>query len=69
MRLNEFYDPEKDQEVRRDKEDVRKQKLTLNDLNRLRKYRDKKRLEDADRMKFVSVMYQSGASGDQQLGL
>jgi hypothetical protein len=61
MRLNEFYDPEKDQENRRDREDVRKQKLTLKDLNRLRKYRDYKRLEDAENMKFVSSMYTSGS--------
>lgn len=59
MRLNEFYDPEHDQENTRDREDVRKKKLTLGDLNRLRKYRDFKRLEDKEYQKFVSVMYAS----------
>jgi hypothetical protein len=57
MRLNEFYDPEKDEFAKADKEDTRKNKLTLEDLNKLRKYRDIKRAEEHAHEKFVRVMY------------
>jgi hypothetical protein len=64
MRLDEFYNPESDQENQRKSDDVRKQKLTLKDLNKLRKYRDIKRLEDEEREKVVKMMYAGNAGGD-----
>ena len=38
MRLDEFYNPEKDKQVPRDLDDTRKGRLTLEALNKLRKY-------------------------------
>jgi len=57
MRLNEFYTPEKDKSVQRSSDDVRKSKLTLEELNKLRKYRDIKKAEKVDHDKFVRTMY------------
>lgn len=57
MRLNEFYDVENDKWEAREAEDTRKNKLTLEDLNKLRKYRDIKRQEEQEHDKFVRVMY------------
>ena len=44
MRLTEFYNPENDNFVKIDKDDVRKKRLTLTELNKLRKIRDIKKL-------------------------
>lgn len=57
MRLNEFYNPEMDKFVARQKDDTRKAKLTLEQINKLRKYRELKRAEDIEHKKFVKVMY------------
>ncbi len=40
MKLNEFYDPQNDRSVTRDFDDTRKTKITLETLNKLRKYRE-----------------------------
>ena len=37
MKINEFYEPSRDQETLRAEEDTRKSKLTLKELNKLRK--------------------------------
>ena len=57
MRLTEFYSPENDALQRRDKGDTRKPKLTLEQLNKLRKVREIKRAEEIEHDKFVRVMY------------
>lgn len=57
MRLREFYDPEQDRYSQRQEEDTRKPVLTLEQLNKLRKYRDIKRAEEAEHDEFVSMMY------------
>lgn len=57
MRLNEFYSPENDKGAQRSSDDVRKSKLTLEELNKLRKYRDIKKAEKVDHDKFVRTMY------------
>jgi hypothetical protein len=62
MRLDEFYDPENDQLDKREAEDTRKNKLTLEDLNKLRKYRDIKQQEKQEHEKFVRVMYAQPAA-------
>ena len=57
MRLNEFYDPEQDQVDHRSKDDTRKSKLRLRELNKLRKYREIKNLEKIEHEKFARIMY------------
>ena len=57
MRLNEFYEPSEDQGVQRSIQDTRKHKLTLEDLNKLRKYRDIKKAEQTEHENFVQLMY------------
>lgn len=57
MRLNEFYNPENDQYTKREIDDTRKSKLTLEQLNKLRKYRDIKKDEKEKHDKFVKTMY------------
>ncbi len=66
MRLTEFYSPENDVWQRRDKGDTRKPKLTLEQLNKLRKVREIKRAEEIEHDKFVRVMY---ATPTQEAGL
>ena len=57
MRLNEFYNPEDDNFTKRRPDDTRKAKLTLEELQKLRKVRDMKKGEDVEHDKFVRVMY------------
>jgi len=57
MRLNEFYDPARDEFTKRDQDDTRKSKLTLEELNKLRKYREIKKLEKIEHDKFARTMY------------
>jgi len=61
MRLTEFYDPENDQFQQRSAEDTRKPKLTLEQLNKLRKYRDIKKAEQLEHDQFARVMYSQAA--------
>ena len=63
MRLNEFYNPDEDQHDRRDADDQRKPVLTLEQLNKLRKYRDIKAAEQAQHADFVKTMYGAPAEG------
>ena len=63
MRLDEFYNPQKDRQATRKLDDTRKAKLTLEALNKLRKYKDLKKSEDMERKKLASLMY-SKAGGD-----
>ena len=65
MRLNEFYSPEDDNATKRDKDDVRKRKFTLEELNKLRKYRDIKNAEKVEHDKFVRTMYATPAEGGE----
>jgi hypothetical protein len=66
MRLTEFYNPEDDAWQRRNHGDTRKPKLTLEQLNKLRKVREIKRAEEIEHNKFVRVMY---ATPTQEAGL
>ena len=67
MRLVEFYNPEFDEFQKADSEKRRKPKLTLEQINKLRKVRAIKRAEDIEHKKFVNVMYKAptdaGAGG------
>ena len=65
MRLNEFYSPEQDQSAKFKKSDTRKQRLTLEQLNKLRKMIELKKAESTAHNKFVRVMY--GAQPEQQV--
>jgi len=53
MRLNEFYNPENDSWQKREIGDTRKPKLTLEQLNKLRKVREIKKAEQIEHDKFV----------------
>ncbi len=66
MRLTEFYNPENDAWQRRNSDDTRKPKLTLEQLNKLRKVREIKKAEEIEHNKFVRVMY---ATPTQEAGL
>tara|TARA_A100001391_G_scaffold194678_1_gene171190 strand:+ start:1217 stop:1420 length:204 start_codon:yes stop_codon:yes gene_type:complete len=57
MRLNEFYNPELDNFIKRSKDDTRKVKLTLSEINKLRKVREIKKAEEVEHKKFVKMMY------------
>ena len=57
MRLNEFYNPELDNFIKRSKDDTRKVKLTLSEINKLRKVREIKKAEEIEHKKFVKMMY------------
>ena len=61
MRLNEFYSPENDRHIQRSIQDTRKAKLTLEELNKLRKYREIKNAEETEHDEFVSTMYATPA--------
>tara|TARA_B110000858_G_C17376857_1_gene281993 strand:+ start:135 stop:335 length:201 start_codon:yes stop_codon:yes gene_type:complete len=60
MKIVEFYEPSEDQETLRSIDDTRKAKLTLKELNKLRKVREISRAEDIEHTKFVKVMYKAG---------
>lgn len=64
MRLNEFYSPEDDKFTKREIGDTRKPKLTLEQLNKLRKYRELKKAEDIEHRKFLKVMYNTAGQED-----
>ncbi len=59
MRLVEFYNPEFDEFQKADAEKRRKPKLTLEQINKLRKVRAIKRAEEIEHKKFVNVMYKA----------
>ena len=61
MRLVEFYNPEKDKQVPRDFDDTRKGRLTLEAVNKLRKYRELKKAEMIEQEEFASIMYAKAA--------
>ncbi len=65
MRLDELYNPEKDRSASRSIDDVRKTKLTLETLNKLRKYREIKKSEQIEQKKFASLMYAKNPQADQ----
>ena len=46
MKINEFYEPSNDKEAMRSEDDTRKSKLTLKELNKLRKVREISRAEE-----------------------
>lgn len=62
-----IYDPNSDKINQRQRDDTRKEKLTLKKLNHLKKMRALKRLEALKRQDTLKVMY--GGSGDEGGGL
>ena len=61
MKIMEFYEPADDQETLRSPTDTRKPKLTLKELNKLRKVREIAKAEELEHNKFVKVMYAAPA--------
>ena len=57
MRLDEFYEPENDRSAQIKANDNRKVRLTLKQLNKLRKIREIAKKEAIEHAKFVKVMY------------
>lgn len=60
MKLNEvngFYNPEDDEFHQAEKLDTRRPKLSLEHLNKLRKMREIRKVEDDDRKEFYKVIY------------
>ena len=55
----EYYDPAGDNHRKIKKSDTRRPRLTLRHLNKLRKVRELKKLEDGERKKFIPVMYRN----------
>ena len=53
----EYYEPANDEHQRIQKKDTRRPRLTLRHINKLRKVRELKKLEDGERKKFIPVMY------------
>lgn len=72
MILNEFvkaedatiYDPNSDEINQRQRDDTRKEKLTLKKLNHLKKMRALKKLEALKRQDTLKVMYGDAGGGD-----
>ena len=64
MRLDEFYNPEKDREATRKLDDTRQAKLTLEALSKLRNYRELKKSENLQRRKLASLMYSKAGGED-----
>jgi hypothetical protein len=57
MRLNEFYSPENDKLNKVERDDTRKKRMTLEELGKLRKFRDLKKAEDTNFAEFAAQMY------------
>ena len=67
MRLDEFYSPEEDRSANYNETDTRKPRLTLEQLNKLRKLRELKKAENTAHDKFCRIMY--GATPEDDGGL
>lgn len=53
----EYYDPAQDDHYKMQKSDTRRPRLTLRHLNKLRKVRELKKMEDGEQKKFIPTMY------------
>lgn len=77
MKLVEFvsvddatnYDPNADKIDQRQRDDTRKEVLTLKTLNHLKKMRALKKLEALKRQDILSIMYAQDAGGDAGGGM
>lgn len=67
MKIVEFYEPSRDQETLLSKTDTRKSRLTLKELNKLRKVREIASAEKIEHNKFVKVMYRQAPDDSAQL--
>lgn len=61
-----YYDPAQDKSTKRMPDDTRKARVQLRDLNRLKKMRAQKKLENLKREDLLSIMY--GAPDDESAG-
>jgi hypothetical protein len=64
---NNRYDPSKDSFSRQELDDTRKPKLTLKQINRLKKIRSTKNLEMAKKQELLGIMYGQGSGGDDEI--
>ena len=63
--LKEYYEPELDDYSVAELEDTRRPRLTLRHLNKLRKVRELRKMEQATHKEFVKTMY---GSSDEEGG-
>lgn len=63
-----YYDPAEDNLNRRELDDTRKPVLTLRHLNRLKKMRALRTLENLKREDLLAIMYGAPAGGDGGFG-
>ncbi len=61
-----YYDPNEDKMAMRSRDDTRKSKLMLKDINRLKKIRAQSKLEALKRQDLLDIMY--GDSGEDSGG-
>jgi len=59
------YDPREDEVDTQQMDDTRKPRLTLKDLNRLKKLRAFRKLEDLKRQDYLAVIYGQGDEDDE----
>lgn len=62
--INENYDMEEDEYTRSRLADSRRPRLTLRHINKLRKLKDVRRLETAERAEFVKRMYATNTESE-----
>lgn len=63
-----YYDPEQDKIFKQSIEDKHKPKLTLRSINKMKKIRATRKLEDVKHQQTVSVMYGGGSQEDDMGG-
>ena len=62
--INENYDMEDDEYMKAQLSDTRRPRLTLRHLNKLRKLKDARVIQDQERSEFVKKMYGAPPAGD-----
>lgn len=69
--INENYDMEDDEYMKAELSDTRRPRLTIRHLNKLRKLKDARGIEDQERSSFVKKMYGSSPpmeGGEEDMG-
>lgn len=62
--INENYDMEEDEFMKAEVADKRRPRLTIRHLNKLRKLKDARVIQDQERSVFVKKMYGAAPAGD-----
>jgi hypothetical protein len=62
--ITENYDMEDDEYMKAELSDTRRPRLTIRHLNKLRKLKDARTMQDQERSGFVKKMYGAASTGD-----